>query len=238
MWHKTDDNFHKHPKVMDLPLTDRGRAVGLWILSASWCAGVEKQDTGGHVPQHMLKSFTGTPRLADLLVQVGLWENDQDGNGWWFHDWWDYREDPVKTAKRRAQKAKNQAVYMDRQKSRPATEKHHASNAQPLRDDRATITRASHNSPTMNGNSRPPAENVSADRSVTYPRPDPTRPKGGEGSRTDGEGEQQTASAGAPDGPLSPSGELMAGHKEQPSGTADIDDYGLECTFPEGWDDL
>lgn len=189
-WHKTSDGFYSHPKVKQLPLRHRAAAAGLWILAASWCSGneVEKAVGPGHIPKFMLGDLSGTVRLAEHLVKVGLWEVDGDGDGWWFHDWLDYREDPAKKAAKAAKHAQSQARHMAKKASTGTVE--------PRRSDRRASTPQASSDP----DSRPPADIESADRSVTPPRPVPNNVRDEDGT----EGSQRTVLRSAPAVPPEP----------------------------------
>lgn len=85
-WFKTDDKLWGNAKWRSA--TKGARA--LWTTAGSWCAD---QENDGHVPRHMLTVLDGTPREAQNLVDVGLWE--VTNHGWIFHDWHDYQ--PTRT---------------------------------------------------------------------------------------------------------------------------------------------
>lgn len=91
------------------------KARGLWTTSGSWCAF---NLTDGNVPRNMLRALGGTPAAAQNLVDVGLWDETEDG--WSFHDWKDYnplREDVLReraaAAARVAKHRKNQQQARD-----------------------------------------------------------------------------------------------------------------------------
>lgn len=77
-WGKVDDHLHSHVKWRRA--TKGARA--LWATALSWCSD---QGNGGHVPRDMLGYLDGTRAEAKSLVDVGLWEVDDDG--WRFHQW-------------------------------------------------------------------------------------------------------------------------------------------------------
>lgn len=103
-WLKVDDGFWAHPKVMGASAD----ALALWIRAASWSAA---QLTEGRVPARFLPTFGGNPTIAAELVDLGLWEVDDEE--YLFHDWLDYQpsKDQVErereAARLRQQKLRN-----------------------------------------------------------------------------------------------------------------------------------
>lgn len=81
-WFKVDDHLYSHPKWVGASPA----AKALWVTAGSWCAA---QLTDGHVPRHMLPVVGGRPRVAQELVDTGLWI--ENGTGWYFHDWFEYQ---------------------------------------------------------------------------------------------------------------------------------------------------
>lgn len=86
VWFKVDDHFHSNRKVKKSGL----EAVGLWSVSGSYCAA---HLTDGFVEEWFVKEWRRGPRLAAILVDVGLWyEATREGEkGWQFHDWENYQ---------------------------------------------------------------------------------------------------------------------------------------------------
>lgn len=88
-WLKLDDKWDDHPKIVSA-----GRD-GAWLhlRGLLFCA---RHETDGHVPaEHVARlgsefSKAVQKRLTERLVQVGLWEIDPDGDGWWIHDYLEY----------------------------------------------------------------------------------------------------------------------------------------------------
>jgi hypothetical protein len=93
-WARIDDGFDDHPKV--LALLDReggGNALALWLLCLTW-AHRNTRKTGkvpGLVPPSLPRRYLGpsAQSLAELLVEVGLWEDEGD-RGWAIHDFIKY----------------------------------------------------------------------------------------------------------------------------------------------------
>lgn len=86
MWFKVDDSFFSNPKTAMLS----DGATALWLRSGSWSA---QQLTGGFVPARMVPMFRGSDDSVRELCDVGLWERDDERDGYWFHDWSDYQPD-------------------------------------------------------------------------------------------------------------------------------------------------
>jgi hypothetical protein len=86
MWFKVDDSFFSNPKTAMLS----DGATALWLRSGSWSA---QQLTGGFVPARMVTMFRGSDDSVRELCDVGLWERDDERDGYWFHDWSDYQPD-------------------------------------------------------------------------------------------------------------------------------------------------
>lgn len=86
MWFKVDDSFFSNPKTAMLS----DGATALWLRSGSWSA---QQLTGGFIPARMVPMFRGSDDSVRELCEVGLWERDDERDGYWFHDWSDYQPD-------------------------------------------------------------------------------------------------------------------------------------------------
>lgn len=98
-WFKVDDTFPMHPKVMAAGVAP----LGLWLLAGTWSA---QQLTDGWVPNDVVRQF-GSARLAQKLVDVGLW--DKEAGGYQFHDWADYQPSRLRVlAQRQADRNRKQ----------------------------------------------------------------------------------------------------------------------------------
>ena len=86
MWVKVDDSFFSNPKTAMLS----DGATALWLRSGSWSA---QQLTDGFIPARMVPMFRGSDDSVRELCDVGLWERDDERDGYWFHDWSDYQPD-------------------------------------------------------------------------------------------------------------------------------------------------
>ena len=83
-WVKLDDNFFTHPKVVAVG----AEASGLYVWALAYCS---RHLTDGRVPRGWVQQAVGrrTTKLAELLVEQGLWE--ENGTGWLVHDYLDYQ---------------------------------------------------------------------------------------------------------------------------------------------------
>lgn len=86
MWFKVDDSFFSNPKTAMLS----DGATALWLRSGSWSA---QQLTDGFIPARMVPMFRGSDDSVRELCDVGLWERDDERDGYRFHDWCDYQPD-------------------------------------------------------------------------------------------------------------------------------------------------
>lgn len=81
-WVRLDANIGTHDKVAELLAhKDGARAFALYVSSIGWAGG---HATDGYIPRHafhnLIPPLRATPRLAQLLEDVQLWE-EADG-GW------------------------------------------------------------------------------------------------------------------------------------------------------------
>lgn len=93
-WGRIDDAFDDHPKVLALlEMEGAASAIGLWTLCFTWAHRNtrRKGKTPGLIPASLPRRFFGPEArsMAALLVEVGLWDEDEDG-GWMIHDFADY----------------------------------------------------------------------------------------------------------------------------------------------------
>lgn len=104
-WARIDDAFDDHEKVLALLDMDNGiAAVGLWTLCLSYAHRNtrRKGKVPGLIPATLPRRFTGAggKELANLLVQVRLWDKVDDG--WMIHDFAEYLPDKEVSAARSA----------------------------------------------------------------------------------------------------------------------------------------
>lgn len=76
-WVRLDTNIGTHDKVLTLlSHKDGHKAFVLYVCALGWAGG---QGTDGHIPAAALAVNHGNRRLADLLVDVGMWEHKEGG---------------------------------------------------------------------------------------------------------------------------------------------------------------
>lgn len=84
-WVRVDSNIASHDKVLELlELRDGYRSMCVYVFALGWSGG---SGTDGHVKPAALPMIHGRPADARNLVQVGLWDPDPDGHGWWIHNY-------------------------------------------------------------------------------------------------------------------------------------------------------
>lgn len=77
-WLKLDDDFVHHEKILALPRADRWT----WLEILSYCARNRK----GRVPVRIKEVVpTATRAFLDKCITIGLL--DQNGDGYYVHDW-------------------------------------------------------------------------------------------------------------------------------------------------------
>lgn len=141
-WVKIDDRAPTHPKIG----AAGADAFGLWVCALCFA---NAHATDGHLPKHSLVPIAAglwpEKRLAALakrLVEVGLWEVDDEHGGWRIHDYAEHQEPALKAnvehkrALARARKARQRA----REKSQ-FSDKTNNSPADVTRDRGVTVTR-------------------------------------------------------------------------------------------------
>ncbi len=95
-WFKVDDKLYAHPKTLGISLS----ALGLWVKCGSYCADML---TDGFVPDNFVKLVRNSLRLAQELVNSGLWERTE--GGYRFHDWDKYQPSKEKVVSDRQKNA-------------------------------------------------------------------------------------------------------------------------------------
>jgi hypothetical protein len=101
-WVKLDDSFFCHPKIV----TVGAEATGLYVWALTYSA---HNLTDGHIPAAWVRQAVGTraKKLATLLVEHGLWE--ENGTGWMIHDYGQYNPSREKILARRAADSQRKA---------------------------------------------------------------------------------------------------------------------------------
>jgi hypothetical protein len=92
-WARIDDAFDDHPKVLALlDMDNAAAAIGLWTLCLTYAHRNTRRagKTPGLIPSTLPRRFFGPEgkSMAALLVEVGLWEEVDDG--WMIHDFAEY----------------------------------------------------------------------------------------------------------------------------------------------------
>jgi hypothetical protein len=92
-WARIDDAFDDHPKVLALlDMDNAAAAIGLWTLCLTYAHRNTRRvgKTPGLIPSTLPRRFFGPDgkSMAALLVEVGLWEEVDDG--WMIHDFAEY----------------------------------------------------------------------------------------------------------------------------------------------------
>lgn len=103
-WVRLDTNIGTHDKILDLLAKPNGcKAFVLYVCALGYAGG---HATDGKVPRSALPICHGTPKLAESLIEVRLWEYDKTGGGTYRIRNWDQRQELgfVTEAKRTAQK--------------------------------------------------------------------------------------------------------------------------------------
>lgn len=80
-WVRLDANIGTHDKLAPLQLTPDGRsAFVLYVCALGWAGG---HGTDGHIPKNVLSfiapGLPKKPKLAQLLVEAGLWQYVEGG---------------------------------------------------------------------------------------------------------------------------------------------------------------
>jgi hypothetical protein len=97
VWTQLDDGIYDHPKM----LRAGEDATNLYVRSVVWC---NKHLTDGAIPKEALRVLTSKPgvgKLAERLVESGLWEPTE--TGWFVHDFSDHNPTRAQVEARRAE---------------------------------------------------------------------------------------------------------------------------------------
>lgn len=104
-WFKVDDHLYSHPKWLAAPKTARA----LWVTAGAWSAGQLKD---GFVPSTALAILEGTKREAQILIDIGLWE--EAPGGYRFHDWAQFQPTREAVMEKRARDAERLRVWREK----------------------------------------------------------------------------------------------------------------------------
>lgn len=97
-WGRLDDSLYDHPKL-DLLGSQRMAGVGLWAVSISWC---NRRLTDGFLPASRIRQLGGTVRLAERLVEVGLF--DRAEGGYLVHDFLEFNDSKLEAEAKQRQR--------------------------------------------------------------------------------------------------------------------------------------
>jgi hypothetical protein len=105
-WVRLDSNIAWHDKTVKVLSCRGGKAAMLaYVFALGWSGG---QGTDGHIPKAILPLIHATPQDASVLVSVGLWLPDADGDGWWIHNF-ERRQETAAASEARREKARKAA---------------------------------------------------------------------------------------------------------------------------------
>lgn len=118
-WMAVDDQMHGHRKFLKLG-GDRMAATGLWTTAGSWAAG---HMSDGFVPDYVAEQWDPGLRLAERLVNVGLWAAAEvdDDKGFRFHDWTERNSSRADIEQRRAEATERKRRSRDRRRRSDGT---------------------------------------------------------------------------------------------------------------------
>lgn len=93
-WARIDDAFDDHPKVLALlDMENAAAAIGLWTLCLTYAHRNTRRagKVPGLIPATLPRRFFGPEgrAMAAMLVEVGLWDETDDGE-WMIHDFAEY----------------------------------------------------------------------------------------------------------------------------------------------------
>lgn len=117
VWFKVDDGFWAHPKVLELS----DEAVALWVRAGSYCAA---QLTDGKVSLKALRMLLAPHDAQVELVNAGLWDFDEPGRCYWFHDWAEYQPTREEVLKERAAATERKRLSRERSRKKSQAESH------------------------------------------------------------------------------------------------------------------
>lgn len=102
-WAKLDDGFYDHPKVVAAGLA----ATGLFVRALAYSTA---KHTDGYVSTPVVAMLSGGElALATRLVEVGLWEQADDG--YRIHDFFDYNPSGKQVKRQRVREAERLRAY-------------------------------------------------------------------------------------------------------------------------------
>jgi hypothetical protein len=94
-WIRFDTTLPDHPKILALlGLRDGHRSAFVYCCALAYAG---RHGTDGYIPDAALTRINGRKADSANLVQVGLFDPDDDG-GWHIHDYADYQQTNLITA--------------------------------------------------------------------------------------------------------------------------------------------
>ncbi len=148
-WFRSEDGLSSSKKVTRIPRSRRAAAMGLWILAGTWCS---RELTDGFVASHMVEELCGTEEMVSDLVMAGLWDRDDERDGYQFVNYGRYQ--PLK-----------EAVEAEREEARKRMQKVRAARRGGRPEHGSTETQGG--SPGVRANT--------SERQAQFALPDPTR---------------------------------------------------------------
>lgn len=103
-WVRLETSFPSNPKVLELILAKKHAAIVTYVSSLAYSGAHE---TDGFIPKTALPFVHGTPKIAAVLVGVGLW--DEMPTGFAIHGWEEYQPSREE-AKARSNKGRKAAL--------------------------------------------------------------------------------------------------------------------------------
>ena len=117
-WVRLDAGLPAHPKTLHaLGMRGGKAAMAVYQFSIEWAGGA---GTDGHIPRAALPMIHGTRADAAILLEVGLWDPDPAGLGWWIHNFAQRQEVAEISEAKRAQSAQAGRKSGCRRRGHPA----------------------------------------------------------------------------------------------------------------------
>lgn len=96
-WVRLDTAFPMNPKVLSLVESKKWQSIACYVSSLAYSGA---QGTDGFLPGTCLPFVHGTKRVADDLVNVGLWRGVP--GGWEINGWLEYQASSEEHEQRKA----------------------------------------------------------------------------------------------------------------------------------------
>ncbi|MGB8020024.1 MAG: hypothetical protein WCF04_02220 [Candidatus Nanopelagicales bacterium] len=83
-WIRLDAGLPSHDKTLRALTMPGGKAaMAVMQFAVEWSGG---HGTDGHIPAIALPMIHATRKDIAVLVAVGFWDEDPNGDGWWIHN--------------------------------------------------------------------------------------------------------------------------------------------------------